>query len=133
MAASREWVQGTPAAPAGTVLGFHAPVGLDASWPLGGTFTFGLMVQALDLGALVGARVEGGGGAAGAKDLPQVGVAQVFSPGGSASLGLGKSPFLLSLGGSFSPGLRPVSTGGDARNVWRVTLGLSVDVPIFMW
>jgi len=132
VAVSREWVQGTPAAPPGTVLGFHAPIGLDASWPLGRSFTVGGMLQVLDLGTLVGARVQGGGGAAGAKDLPEAGFAQVFSPGGTAFLGLGKSPFVLSLGGAFSPGLRPV-TSGDARNVWRVTAGLAVDVPIFMW
>lgn len=133
VAVSEEWVQGSPGAPVGTVLGFHAPVGLDASWPLGQRWVLGGMVQVVDLGSLVGARVGGGQGEAGVKDLPKAGFAQVFAPGGSIFLGLGRSPFVLSIGASYCPGLRPVSDGGDARSVWRVTAGLAVDVPILIW
>ncbi|HEY7724494.1 MAG TPA: hypothetical protein VH880_04120 [Anaeromyxobacteraceae bacterium] len=132
LAVAAERVQGSPPVPDGTVLGFHAPVGIDASLPVGRTSAFGAMLQVLDLGTVVGARVAGSPGAAGARDRPEVGIAQVFAPGAALFLGIGRTPFVLSAGGAWSPSLRPVATG-EARNVWRVGASLSVDVPIFMW
>jgi hypothetical protein len=131
LAGGLEWAQG-PDVPMGTVLGLHAPVGLDASWPLWGNSAAGVQLQIIDLGTLVGARVGGRAGEAGAKERPEASFAQVFSPGAGLFLGIGKSPFVVSGLCSWTPGVRPVETG-SARSAWRAVVAVGVDVPIFMW
>jgi len=129
IAAGLEQARGVPR---GVVVGLHAPVGLDASWPVWKASTAGVLLQVIDLGTLVGARVAGSAGADGARELPEAGFAQVFSPGAAFFLGLGRSPFVLSGGASWTPGVRPVETG-SARSAWRFSAALGIDVPIFLW
>jgi hypothetical protein len=132
--------------PWGATTGLSLPIGLDASIPLGESWALGLMLHPIDLGAVATARLGGteqimtGEVSERATLEPKVGFAQVLALGGGIYLGLGRTPLVLQLGASFVPGLRPVITSAGtepsmetARNVFRVTAGLSVDVPIFIW
>ncbi len=95
----------------------------------------GLMFSLLDLGALTTYRVSrelSDGGAA--ESSPEVGVAQIFSPGAAITLGLFRSPVVLVAGLSLSPRLRRVDPGGTAvtRDVaaLRVLFGVALDLTL---
>jgi hypothetical protein len=131
----------TGGGPAGFTLGTWIPVGLDGSMPAGAS-TVGLFLHAIDVGALGTARLTdfGGGDTQGkARIEPKVGFVQVVSPGAALYWGIGRSPFVLSLGVSLVPALRNIERDGapeeevpEAANVWRVGLGLGVDIPLFI-
>ena len=116
---------------AGTLGGF-APVGIHATVPLKpDVFHAGLLVSILDIGALTQARLSGSDSIS---QAPNVGVAQVFSPGLFATLGLFGSPFVLGLGGEITPALRTqTEANGSNRDVPSLRLGgfLALDVPLF--
>jgi hypothetical protein len=116
-------------------VGVYAPVGLDASLPLHfNSLVLGGMLQVIDLGSLASARLEQDStGPSSIKTEPKVGVIEVFAPGVNVFLGLGNSPFVLSVGASWVPALRQPVSGGDAVSAYRITTNLSVDIPIFMW
>jgi len=115
----------------GTALGFWAPVGLEAGFGSRADLSFGLLLQAIDLGVLASWRV-------GNDDLstaPQVSVKQVLSPGAFVVLGLPRMPLSLSAGVAFSPKLRTLSAAAGAvereRDAYRIGLAVAVDIPIF--
>lgn len=112
----------------GGTFGLHLPIVLDAwtdgGWPIG----FGL--QILDLGTIASV----GFGTDSTNVKPDVGIVEVLAPGVTLSLGLGNSPFVLSLTGSWSPALREDTMGSqDSHATWRYIAAISVDIPIFMW
>jgi hypothetical protein len=121
-----------------------APIGLHGSFPINDSWHVGVLISVLDVGAL--ATYRGGkapeGDLAGAdpkstpdvKQTPQVGFAQVFSPGAYLLFGLGGSPFVAGAGLALSPELREVTQEGGFKtdaSVLRVGAFLGVDVPIF--
>jgi hypothetical protein len=134
----------------GAVIGAFAPVGLTWSVPFGSYFHGGAMLSVVNLGALISARFAkdvktSGTTTAGTTTMtvetqPQVKLANVLAPGLFFSFGLGKSPFVLSLGSQVIPIGREVSTvAPDGTTTTSTTpaiqfLGaLSVDVPIFVF
>jgi hypothetical protein len=131
--------------PDGLTLGPWLPIGLDASLPAGGgDHTLGILVQVVDLGGLASARLAKrertleDGTQVEADVAPQIGFVQVVSPGVSLYWGIGRSPFVLSLGVSTSPALRGAvfTTAGEEvekdYNVLRTSLSLSVDIPLYI-
>jgi hypothetical protein len=104
-------------------LGLSAPVGLDISFPAG-TWAVDLMLQLLDLGSMGTARLS--------EDHiePRLGLVQVLAPGARVGLGLGNSPFMLSVAVDFVPALRTVDD--EAQSVFRAGLALGVDIPLLV-
>ena len=117
-------------------VGLFAPIGLDASWGVGKTCSVGLFFSALDLGALVDFRTgDSKSGSTEVGPLPQVGFAQVVSPGAYLAFGLGDTPLVAGIGGSLAPGLRKAvnNTTADETDVTAFRFGayLAVDVSLF--
>lgn len=99
---------------------------------------WGFFVSVLDLGALASARLtDEEGSDANAEAAPEIGVAQVFSPGLYMTLGL-DAPFTLAAGCSYVPALRGAivdtatieRTEIDPLSVVRCGAFLAVDVTI---
>lgn len=113
-------------------IGVAAPVGLEFGWGNRGKdqWSIGLMGQLIDVGTLASYRLE-----ASEEDLesePDVGFAQVFSPGGYVVLGIPHVPLTLGFGGNVAPRLRKVSETNERRNASRLGFILGVDIPIFV-
>lgn len=84
-----------------------------------------LFVSVLDLGALVLFRLDQATG-----PLPQtVSFRQVFSPGISYVYGLRDLPLAVHVGAQLTPQLR--SIGESSLNAFRLSAGLTVDIPMF--
>jgi hypothetical protein len=109
----------------GAIAGF-APIGLHAAVPLNRRgeckrcrFHLGAMISVIDLGAMTTYRLtselEDGDASTTteAEQAPQIGLAQVFSPGGFLTLGLFRSPIVLGLGVAMSPRLRRITVTDD--------------------
>ena len=114
-------------------LGVAAPVGIELGWgDLGHhQWSFGVMAQAIDVGALASYRLN-----ASKEDLesdPKVGFSQVLSPGGYAVLGFPKVPLSLGIGGNIAPQLRKVNGTNETKNAGRLGFMLGIDVPIFVF
>lgn len=114
-----------------------APVGFDLSWPVGNDrWTWGLFVSVLDVGNVVGARVMGykDDDVAKVDAAPVVGFPQVFSPGLYVRVGLGRTPFVIAGGASWSPQLRRLQLDDDTTeeiNALRLHLGVAADITLF--
>jgi hypothetical protein len=110
-----------------------SPIGLDFSWPTGHNTTLGIFVSALDLGNLVAREVYSKDDDTVEESHTDVGVKEVTSLGMYPRLGLGRSPFVLAVGASWSPDLLQMSLkNGESRSadVWRFGAALGADVPI---
>jgi hypothetical protein len=126
--------------------GLYLPVGLTTTFrgrrhvfgrELG---TLGLFVQAVDLGALGSWRLENDSTVA---QRPEIGIAQVVSPGLFLVLEVAGAPMTIGYGISYAPELREVATpgassganDGDAKKqrvgARRMGLFVAFDVPIF--
>lgn len=130
-----EWALGAPSKPGGWSAGLMAQVGLDLVGPVGPHgWSLGCFFSVLDVGQLSWTRIDASvRGVEGPQASPDLGFAQVFSPGAFLLVGLGRSPFVLSAGVSLAPQLRRyVVTDSADRTVsaLRFTLGFSVDVTI---
>lgn len=108
--------------------GLFAPVGLEASFGFGRSWSIGALISAIDLGALVDVRSDSG---AAVNNTSTIGFRQVFSPGVHAVLGLCTLPFGLGVGVSLSPELRSTDdpTNPHASAV-RFSVFLATDITI---
>ena len=123
--------------------GLFMPVGLEVSRSLGDSnHHLGLMAHFLDLGAMTSCRLWDTDDGGTPDTTPEFGFEQVLSLGLGLIYGPGKSPFVFSLSGSYSPGLRsvektdtadPAVTTRETLPAWRVLLGFGIDVPFFIW
>ncbi|MBK8006068.1 MAG: hypothetical protein IPK12_19705 [Gemmatimonadetes bacterium] len=108
--------------------GMSVPVGLEFGHGLR-SWSISAFLQLIDLGALASYRVT-----ASDEDLetdPEVGVAQVFSPGAYLVVGLPKFPVVLGGGINYAPSLRKVSDQKDEqKGATRVGVFVSIDIPI---
>jgi hypothetical protein len=124
-----------------TFAGLYLPVGLEITFPgnLGRMLhrkvgTLGLFVQAVDLGALASWRLNGDDKV---EQRPEVGLAQVFSPGAFAVVNISGAPLTLGYGLSWAPELRKLKeedvTAGSAGRVtaWRHGMFIAFDIPLF--
>lgn len=70
-------------------------------------------------------------------DIPdKITLAQIFAPGFHLVYGIKKSPLALKLGYQYAPQLRNISTESvtvEDASVWRLTFGVSVDIPIYIF
>jgi hypothetical protein len=130
------YVGGSPTTKAPAISAF-APIGFDFSWPILDNSTFGFFVSGLDLGNLVSARLSSSGDDANVKSTStKITVTQVTALGFYPRFGLGRTPLVLALGGSWSPNLQEVTltTNGTETtqnaNVFRVGIALSADITI---
>jgi hypothetical protein len=122
-----QWSDGTWAfAP-----GFWVPAGLElGTGQVFGKNSLGLLLQAVDLGALASWRVQ----TTGSDQLaapPNVSFAQVLSPGAAVVWGIDSAPLSVALHSEFVPSLRQVNQTGSYRDAFRVGASLAVDIPLF--
>jgi hypothetical protein len=113
--------------------GLFAPVGLEASYGFSKSWSIGVLLSVIDLGALVDVRSEGDMDSKVA-DTSTIGFRQVFSPGVYAVLGLGRAPFALGAGLSLVPELRSVDLaegGSTGANALRFSVFFATDITIF--
>ena len=129
---------GSQTAEGGLAGGLIAPLGFEASYPCGSS-SIGLLLSVIDVGQITWSRLQettASSTKAGAKSLPDINLAQVFSPGAYLVVGAGKSPFTLGVGASFAPDLRAytydISGSQVVQNVsvWRVGVFAAVDVTL---
>jgi hypothetical protein len=125
-------------------LAVFAPIGVHATVPIRDSVHVGLLLAALDLGAITTLRGKQGpsGDLAGATDTsapveaeraPQVGIQQVFSPGLYATAApINGYPLVVGFGASMSPKLRRIEQGNVSEDVSVVRYGffLAVDIPV---
>lgn len=130
---------------AGWAAGLFAALGIDMAWSIEGSWTLGPFVSILDLGQLTWVRLSDR--MQGDRELdtaPEVGFAQVFSPGVYLRAGVGDTPFTFGLGASYAPALRgyewrsetPEPVDQMSGDQWCLRFGifLAVDVTIFnLW
>jgi hypothetical protein len=109
----------------GTALEVFIPIGFDLAGPLG-SHSIGLLLQVLDLGAVSSLRFGGDE----EERRAELELTSVFAPGGLVYLGLGQTPFTLSVGASYVAALRERDDGSHA-DVVRAHVGLAVDLPLF--
>jgi hypothetical protein len=129
-----EFLLDSPGSTGGTFSGLSAPVGLHGTMPLGHDFAAGGLVTFLDLGALTALRMDA---AKGVNYVPNVGFAQVFSPGGFVTLNW--KMLTLGAGLSGAPLLRNVEVKEEGsttpifleKSALRLHLFLGIDVTLF--
>jgi hypothetical protein len=110
-------------------IGVAAPIGVEAGLSLGSGFSLGVLGQVLDLGALASFRMTADDDAL--ESEPEVGFAQVFSPGGYLVLGFPRLPLALGFGFNLAPSLRKLSADPETtRNAKRVAVFASIDMPL---
>jgi hypothetical protein len=125
-----------------------APVGLHIARPWGAGkdgrkwMHFGALISVVDLGALTTYRFntelrDTNETLAGTTEqAPEIGVAQIFSPGAFVVLGIGQLPLVLGGGLSMSPRLRRISeTGVEERDATalRIMGFLAIDVTLYQF
>lgn len=112
----------------GWAMGLFAPVGLDVSFPCG-RWTSGVFLSAIDLGNVVSVGfLDGERTESTSNDTLE----RFIAPGAFFRLGVGATPFVLALGGSWSPSQRviPADSTGTPANVWKYGVAIAVDVPL---
>ena len=122
-----------------TLYGFTAPVGLYLGWGNLGKDAndlnkddgkaFGFFLPLVDVGAVTAFRLKDSD-----TELADVSWSNVFAPGIYASLGFGKCPISLNLGGQMGPELKSIKDDGTSvltEKEWYWRLGIVVDISIF--
>lgn len=120
--------------------GVTAPIGFSFNWGRckgrkakdEAMASHSLFVSLVDIGAALSFRWQND-----SIDLPQkVTLSQIFSPGLFYVHGWKNSPMACKFGFQYAPALRQIKDGqqtvADNIGVWRVSLGLSVDIPVFL-
>ncbi len=142
---SRESIAGVGQGFTGSAAGVFAPVGLHASYPFAigpARFHLGAMLSLVDVGNLASVRIKD-------ELAPETGttssetnvtIAQVFSPGLYATLGLFHSPLVIGGGFSMVPNGRTVelpqpdgSTRSEAHAALRLGLFIAIDLTLFQF
>lgn len=141
-----EWLIGSDTNSAetfGAQAGFFAPVGLDFAWGISKEcgHSIGFFASIIDLGALVSYRLQqdeitvDGDTDAVILEEPEIGFAQVVSPGLFVNYGVGKIPLVLGGGIAISPKLRSLKLDGTQDTLEstavRVMGFVAIDVSIF--
>lgn len=133
-----------------TIATGFAPVGLHAAapWASGKDgrkwMHIGGFVSLIDLGALTTYRVktelqadEDAAAEGSTEQAPQIGLAQVFSPGAFLTIGVARLPLVIGGGVSMSPNLRRISEDGvfEERNATalRMMVFLAIDITLFQF
>lgn len=130
-----EWLSGE-SSKGSNQYGLFAPIGLEASCGFSKTWSIGILLSVLDLGALVDVRTDDGSSSK-VNNTSTIGFRQVFSPGGYLVLGLGGGfPLSVGTGISLTPELRSIDLAGDTSmaakaNALRFNVFLAVDITIF--
>lgn len=122
-----------------SLFGFSAPVGIYAGWGnivckatnqyKGRGKSIGLFFPLIDVGAVTSFRLAGG-----TAELADVSWANVFAPGAYLSLGLGRCPVSINIGGQMGPELSSVSATGAPvfyNKDWFWRAGVLIDIPVF--
>ncbi|WP_111308848.1 alpha/beta hydrolase [Confluentibacter sediminis] len=118
--------------------GITAPIGFSYSWKTDSskdintqTNSNTIFLSAIDIAAPFSYRFKNDS----AEGLPEnIKWNQIFAPGIYFIKGFKKSPFALSFGAQFAPLLRSIEEETnvfDEKNVFRVNVGLTVDIPLF--
>ena len=115
----------------GQNIGLSLPVGIDFTLFSCSKVSYGLFVQAIDLGAMLNYRLTSN-----ANTLPDsVGFKSVLSPGISLSLGLPNTPLTIQLGYHWGPVLRNITDGktvlASNTNTGSVHIRIAYDIPLF--
>lgn len=121
------------------VYGFTAPVGIYVGW---GNFlkkkpilanddgkSVGLFISMIDLGSVASFRLQDK-----ETEMAEVTWDNIFSPGAYISVGLGKCPISLNLGGQVGPELKSVNANGSItlkEKEWYWRAGITVDISLF--
>jgi|GEM_PF-3549177 len=116
----------------GAVVNPVLSVGTEFSWPIcSGRSRMGFYVQLIDIGNVASVRLsdDGSDNLVVVETTPDVEFAQLFAPGLFYIASLGRSPFVLGVGGSFTPDLRTLE-GGGTTGVAQFGGFLAVDIPI---
>ncbi len=118
--------------------GVTAPVGLALNWSLkpgasGKAASLGLFFSMVDIGAALSYRWNND-----SSDIPnKITLGQIFAPGLHVVYGFKESPLALKIGYQYAPQLRRIKTDAndvmDKADVWRLSIGLSVDIPVFIF
>lgn len=115
---------------AGT-FGVTAPIGFSFSRQLKDSASASLFISVFDIGAALSYRFNND-----TTDLPsKIYFGQIFSPGIFAIYGFKKSPLALKFGVQYAPLLREIKTDENIykdAGVWRASLAITVDVPVFI-
>ena len=113
--------------------GITAPLGMAFNWGTGPTKTssWSLFINIVDIGAALSYRWNND-----TLDLPQkIYLGQIFSPGIFGIHGFKGSPLALKFGAQYAPLLRRIKDGQNTIkdvSAVRFTIGLSVDIPVFI-
>ena len=115
----------------GQNIGLSLPVGIDFTLFSCSKVSYGLFVQAIDLGAMLNYRLTSN-----ANTLPDsVGFKSVLSPGVSLSVGLPNTPLTIQLGYHWGPVLRNITDGktvlASNTNTGSVHIRIAYDIPLF--
>jgi hypothetical protein len=111
--------------------GITAPIGVAFNWGNKDASSVSLFLNLVDIGAALSFRWNND-----SADLPKkIVLAQIFSPGAYFIYGFKNSPLALKAGMQYAPQLRSIKNGLNETNeasVMRYTIGLSVDIPVFI-
>lgn len=117
------------------LVGFTAPLGVYVGFgnirknTNRGGKSIGLYIPLIDVGAVTSLRLSGG-----STELADISWSNVLSPGAYVSVGLGKCPVSVNIGGQVGPELSSVSATGtpvfyEKKWFWRASL--LIDIPVF--
>jgi hypothetical protein len=136
--AGRGWGEELDDGRAAPFAGAYLPVGVEATLPQPRFFggRFGVFLQAVDVGALASVRLGDDAAPTPADSVqgpPEVGFAQVFSPGVGLVYHLPRIPWSVGYLYSYSPRLRTLGAKSEERtsDVVRGGLFIAFDVPLF--
>lgn len=114
-----------------THLGITAPIGIYGQFFKSKRGSWGLFIPIIDIGAPVRLRLDDNDNT---ETLPDFDFKDIFSPGAYISYGFNNSPFAINAGIQYGPKLKDIDNGSGVFNdieVYRISLGLVIDIPLF--
>lgn len=122
------------------VFGFTAPIGIYLGWGNLGKEksdilytddgkSLGLLLTFIDVGAVTAFRLQDD-----KTEIADVSWSNVFAPGAYASIGLGKCPVSINLGGQVGPEITSIDSSGAAifeKGDWHWRVAVLIDIPFF--
>jgi hypothetical protein len=111
-------------------LGVRVPVGFEYGGAIGEGWSMGVLFQVLDLGIPTSYRLIKSMDTL--ESQPEVGVRQLFSPGGYLVLGVSGLPLTLGVGTALALELRTPEGGGTEKDIHRgLSFFVGVDIPLW--